>query len=140
MVPRRGADMNVHFAMAAALMVVSCKPAEKPNGVSKPLAQTDIPVMLDADRANKLVGVFASKNHFAVQPLIGRRQGAVAFSVRLFRDDISVLVTQLNGGSIQVTAYPLCACELGRRLGLRSAAENTVAELRRQLTVVQKSQ
>jgi hypothetical protein len=53
--------------------------------------------------------------------------------MRLFRDDVSIIVTQVRGEPIQVSAYPLCVCELGRRFGLQQAANEAVAELKANL-------
>ena len=109
--------------------VSSCSQATGAD-VNKPLASAEIPNARPYDQVRNIVAQFAEQNHFAVQPLISSPQGKVQFSMRLFRDDVSVMITQLQGGPIQVTAYPLCACELHARLGLQSAADETAASLK----------
>jgi hypothetical protein len=118
---------------ASALAFASCD-GRMIHDVNKPLAQAELSAPPDFKRVNQIVAEFSRKNHFAVQPLINQPQGAVDFSMRLFRDDISVTIARVHGESLQVAAFPLCACELDRRIGLQTAADATVNDLRRELS------
>lgn len=120
--------------IAIALALSACNAHDVSNDVNKPLAQAQVPSTSDFKTVNKLISAFAARNHFALQPLISQPQGAVDFSMRLFRDDITVTITRLRGGPIQLAGFPLCACELNRRIGLQSAANSAVDELQRQLS------
>jgi hypothetical protein len=114
-----------------AAIVASCSGTQV-SDVNKPLSQAEISID-DTGGAQARVQDFAAKNHFAIQPLVTKPQGAVMFSMRLFRDDLSVMVTVLPGSALRITAYPLCACELNRRIGLKSAADAVVTELKREI-------
>jgi hypothetical protein len=125
--------MNIVVAAIFTFMLLACGPNEGLADVNRPLAQADVSAKLTAKQVNRLVNEFSRRNHFAVQPLVSQPRGLVQFSIRLFRDDISIVVTQLQDGPIQVMAYPLCACELNRRVGLQAAANEAVDELKRKL-------
>jgi hypothetical protein len=121
-------------AIVLALTLSSCGGEPVTADVNHPLAAEEIHIPRTYPEVRVVVAKFAEQNHFAVLPLVSQPQGLVVFSMRLFRDDVSVLVTQLKGGPIQVTAYPLCACELEKRAGLQSAANSAVNDLTRRLS------
>lgn len=101
--------------------------------VNKYLAQA---TALNAKSYNLLqsdIKSFSDSNGFAVQEILTTPRGNLDFSVRLFRDDITVLIDRLKGEEISIAAYPLCACQLDRRLGLQEGSEKVVRELRSRL-------
>jgi hypothetical protein len=95
---------------------------------------TAVPSDRPFEQVRSIIQTFADENHFAAQPLISKPQGAAEFSVRLFRDDVSLLVTKLRDGPIQITAYPLCACDLDKRAGLQTAGKVATADLKERLS------
>ena len=121
------------YALAMVVGPCSVKAAAPVSDVNRPIATAEVPQHSNLDRIRRTVAAFADRNHFALQPVIGKPQGAVVFSTRLFRDDISLMVTQLRRGPIQLSAYPLCICDLGRRVGLQEAADASVKELKNRL-------
>jgi hypothetical protein len=81
----------------------------------------------------KAVKRFAVKGQFAVQQTLPAPQGMMEFATHMFRDDIRLSVVKVRGEPIEILAYPLCVCEVGRRLGLEAAANAAVAEMRAEL-------
>jgi hypothetical protein len=101
--------------------------------INKPLAQAEVASQADLSRINALVRNFARKNHFAVQEIVSNGRGRTDFSVRLFRDDISVTINRIRFEPIKLAAFPLCACERERRIGLQEAADAAVRDLSQEL-------
>ena len=104
------------------------------SDVNRPLAQAQIQSVANFDRVHSIVEEFSRESHFAVQVLPAPQPSNTDFSVRLFRDDLTVTINKVRGGPIDVAAFPLCACELNRRFGLQEAAEAAVNELKRDLS------
>ena len=119
---------------ALALLLVSCNDVTTDPDINRPLANAQIRTSRNFDQIRPIVVAFAEQDHFAVQPIISRPQGDVTFSMRLFRDDVSVMITGLQGSDIRVAAYPLCACQLKRRVGLQNAADAAVNDLKERLS------
>lgn len=120
-------------AAAIALMLASCGAicgGDAATQVNRPLARADVTSQADFAHVSEIVRAFSRRNNFAVQENISRPQGNVEFDMRLFRDDISVSVNKMRGEPIALMAYPLCVCELGRRIGLQVAADAAISELR----------
>ena len=124
-------------AAVIALMLASCGAAcgsDPPAQVNRPLAQADVTRPLELARVEEIVRAFARKNGFAAQEAMIHSQGMLEFDMRLFRDDISISISKLRNNPIGLAAYPLCVCELGRRVGLRAAADASIRELREDLS------
>lgn len=120
-------------AIGLAILLTSCA-CRAASDVNRPLAQTQVQSVTSFGRANAIVAEFSRKTHFAVQLLPAPRPSNSDFSLRLFRDDLTVTINRVHGGPIHVAAFPLCACELDRRFGLQAAADDVVRELEKQLT------
>jgi len=124
--------MALLFALAPA--VSSCGLKSGNPDISKPLSAAGIRNSQDSSQVRAVVADFAEQNQFAARTLIDHEQGSVDFSMRLYRDDISILVTRLRNGPIQVATYPLCACETSKRVGLQSAAHEATSALAKRLS------
>jgi hypothetical protein len=124
----------MYYAVALALFLLSCSNSPVSSDINRPLAAAEIAQPRQFEQVRAVVDQFADANHFAVQPVFNRDDDPMTFSIRLFRDDLTMLVSQVHGESIQVAAYPLCACELGKRIGLQSAATAATADLRARLS------
>lgn len=85
--------------------------------------------MADFSEIRGKIWSFARRNHFAVQEIGIRPTGRMDFSIRLFRDDISVLISKGHGEPIALAAYPLCTCERHKRPSIQSSAEVAIEEL-----------
>ena len=122
------------LAIAMALIASDC-PTESPpvSDVNSPVATAAVAGQISLEQASEAVRRFAKRRHFAVQEVIAAPQGMVEFSTTLFRDDLRLSVSKLRGQPIQIHAYPLCACEAGRVLGLQAAADAAVADVRSEL-------
>jgi len=123
------------LAIAIALVASDC-PTE-PSAVSdvnRPVATAQVANQFSLEQTSGAVRRFAKNRHFAVQEVIAAPRGMVEFSTMLFRDDLRVSVSKLRGQSIEIHAYPLCACEAGRILGLQAAADAAVADMQSELT------
>ncbi|MFL6844025.1 MAG: hypothetical protein ACJ8ER_04000 [Allosphingosinicella sp.] len=114
-------------------LLVSCSGSHA-DDVNKPLARSEVKSMGDNAQTELTISSFAKKNNFAIQPLLNQPRGLLKFVQRLFRDDITIVISQMDGDNIEVAAYPLCACELGRRVGLQSDANAAVEELAHELS------
>lgn len=102
--------------------------------INKPLAQAEVISQADLARINAIVRDFSREHQFAVQEIVSNGRGRTDFSTRLFRDDISVTINRIRGDPIKVAAFPLCACERERLMGLQEAADAAVRDLRRALS------
>jgi hypothetical protein len=116
------------------LMLAACgatcgNQPHSPLDINHALAQADVQASVELARVNEIVTAFAHKNGFAVQDDVHAGVGNTELSMILYRDDISVWVSKLRGDPINVSANPLCICELGVRLGLQQAADAAVTEL-----------
>jgi hypothetical protein len=120
------------LAMGLVALVEACGSISS-TAADRPLSSVEVRDRHSFGHVRHTVAAFADRNHFAVQPIISRPQGRVEFSMRLFRDDVSLIITRLDGGPIEVAAYPLCVCEIGCRAGLQEAADSAVADLKARL-------
>ena len=98
------------------------------------MAQAQVQSTAEFTGVNEIVAEFSRMEHFAVQVLPAPRPSTSDFSLRLYRDDLTMTVNRVRGGPIEVAAFPLCACEMGRRFGLQTAADEAVSELKKRLT------
>lgn len=121
------------YLLFSLLAVLSCHSNVGPP-VNKPLASHTVRGDITFEHTRSAIMRYADENHFAVQVGTAQPHSPVMFSFRLFRDDVSVIVTRLKEGVTLVAAYPLCACELGNRIGLQEAAESASAGLTRELS------
>lgn len=121
-------------AAIAALALGSCGTGGMANDVNKPIAQSEIQKQARWNEISQAVQSFAKRNNFAVQEQITEPRGMVDFNVRLFRDDITIMIGKIRNGPVEVTAYPLCACEMDKRFGLQAAADAAVADLTKELS------
>jgi hypothetical protein len=119
---------------ASVLLLASCSSCSKANDVNKPISQAKITTNMRFDGVMAVVNKFAQENNFAVQENVSQPRGMMEFSVRLFRDDITVMVSKLRSEPIEVASYPLCVCEMGRRVGLQTSADAAVSELSKELS------
>jgi hypothetical protein len=94
------------------------------------MAQAHLETAASYDALRPAIWKFSRENNFAVQEQATRPQGMLDFSIELFRDDIRVSVSRLRGEGVMLFAYPLCASERGRRLGLQVAADSAVTKLK----------
>lgn len=122
----------VLIAVTFAILLSSCA-CRAASDVNSPLAQVQIESVATFDSVNSVITEFSQKSHFAVQVLPLPKPSNTDFSVRLFRDDLTVTINKIRGGPIDVAAFPLCACERDRRFGLQSAADDVISELRARL-------
>ena len=97
---------------------------------NKPLAQATSEAPNQYQDIKSIVWDFARRENFAVQEILDSPRGELDFSVRLFRDDISVTINKLKGEPIQIAAFPLCVCEISKRPGIPTAARAAVEGLR----------
>jgi len=118
--------------LVLALAAVQACGSESADAVNRPLSSAEVAPPRSFDRVRRTVGEFADRDHFAVQTILNPRRQDPSFSIRLFRDDISVTVNKAKDSPIQIAAFPLCICELGCRAGLQEA--EAVAELRQRLS------
>jgi hypothetical protein len=117
------------------LMLASCEDSEKmPPEFNRPIAQSEVQSQTDFDRVRQIVSTFSHSNNFAIQETVSVPQGRLDFSIRLFRDDITVTVSRLHGEPIKLAAFPLCVCELGKRKGLQASADAAVNGLAEELS------
>jgi hypothetical protein len=123
------------FAIALALVASDCPTAALPvSHVNRPVATAKIAGEFSLEQASNAVRRFAMNRRFAVQEVIAAPRGMIEFSTMLFRDDLRVSVSKLRGESLEIAAYPLCACEATRMFGLQEAADAAVADMRAELT------
>jgi hypothetical protein len=121
------------FAIASATLLMSCA-CRASSDVNRPLTQAQVQSAAEFTRVNEIVSEFSRVEHFAVQVLPAPQPSTSDFSLRLFRDDLTLTVNRVRGGPIEIAAFPLCACELGRRFGLQTAADDAVSQLKKRLT------
>ncbi len=121
------------FATVSATLLMSCV-CRASSDVNGPLAQAQVQSTAEFTGVNEIVAEFSRMEHFAVQVLPAPRPSTSDFSLRLYRDDLTMTVNRVRGGPIEVAAFPLCACEMGRRFGLQTAADEAVSELKKRLT------
>lgn len=119
---------------AAAMVATNCPQQERSvSDLNRPIAAARVAEALSPARTEEAVRRFAKTRHFAVQEIIPAPQGMMEFATHLFRDDIRVSISKVRGEAIEISAYPLCVCEAGRRLGLQAAADAAVADMRTEL-------
>ena len=119
---------------AIGLGMASCADGQTSSNVNRPIAQADVSDPVSWSVARERIKIFAAENHFAVQENLVRPRGMLDFNVRLFRDDISIVVDKVRNEPIHVAAYPLCACEMSQRPDIQPAADEAVAGLKRNLS------
>lgn len=120
-------------AVAITLSLAACE-SDAASQINRPLAQADVVSRAELAQVGQIVMEYARAHGFAAQEPRSYREGNLEFEMRLFRDDISVSISKLRGGPIDLAAYPLCVCELGHRIGLQAASEQTIRDLREALS------
>lgn len=124
------------FPILALMLVLSganCRGGAA-SDISRPLAQAHVTTEADVARISEVAGAFADRNNFAPQRANAFAQGNLEFEMRLYRDDLSIFLSRLRGQPLEIAAHPLCACESGRRQGLQRAADESIRELREELS------
>jgi hypothetical protein len=103
------------------------------------MAQAHLEIAAGYDALRPAIWKFSRENNFAVQEQATRPEGMLDFSIVLYRDDIRMSVSRLRGEGVDLAAFPLCASERGRRLGLQVAADAAVSKLKEALAPMTKT-
>ncbi len=123
------------LAIMGAMMLTSCASIHATNrDVNSPLAQVRFDTSEDYDALGPMIWSLSRSKNFAVQEIITRPRGQVDFTIRLYRDDLTLVISRLRGEAIQLAAYPLCSCQRGKRLGLQDAADASIKDLKEALS------
>jgi hypothetical protein len=122
--------MTTYWIAAVLLYTVACDAGPSASQVNLPLARATVVTAKSPKTLLKHITDYSGRNQFAVQKILMQPRGELDFSVRLFRDDITLTVNRMKGESLKIAAFPLCACERETRAGLQPAADQAVAELR----------
>ena len=116
--------------LCCALMLASCGNGRPAADINRPMAQAQLETAASYDALRPAIWKFSRDNNFAVQEQQTRPEGMLDFSIQLFRDDIRMSISRLRGENVMLFAYPLCASERGRRLGLQVGADAAVTKLK----------
>lgn len=125
--------LSLSFA-AVGMILASCGTAAPVRDVNKPIAEATVKTKPAWNDIRRIIETFSKENHFAIQENVTAPQGMIDFNVRLFRDDISIVIDKLHDEPAHVAAYPLCTCELNHRIGLQDAADTSVKDLSKRLS------
>ena len=121
------------FVALSAVTTMSCGERNVRTDINRPIAQARVAERVSLERTLAVVRSFAREHNFALQEP-KTPKGMLEFHVRLFRDDISLVISKLTDGPVEVMAYPLCACEADRRLGIAAVAESEVNNLQNRIS------
>lgn len=120
------------FMIPVYLLVAGCNVSSSRDDIlaRKPIIGENVNVRHSSDDLIKSIRKFSDQNGFAVKFKKIGDQNKGLFHATLFRDDIMITIaTPFTPNSVNVSAFPLCSCEVDSDPYVRSIAKHEIENL-----------